>query len=220
MANQQQIAQKYQTAFQEIERQQGRIAETRMQGDKLYVLGYVSSEDAKNKVWDRIKQIDPNYSDLICDIRVGQDQGQVHQEFDRVAQSASPASLAQGLSQAFRSGQTPPFSQMVAHLFGNSDGQQRAGFLNHLLSVTPGGLASEVLGMVGGKRQVTPEQAQQVKPEQVQQLAAKAEQQDPSIVDRVSEFYAQHPGLIKTLGVGALTVAVSHLVHRRSGGGA
>src|SRR5689334_23677126 len=28
----------------------------------------------------------------------------------------------------------PPFAQMISHLFSNSDGQHRAGILNHLLS--------------------------------------------------------------------------------------
>ncbi|MEJ7711338.1 MAG: hypothetical protein WKF84_16115 [Pyrinomonadaceae bacterium] len=56
---------------------------------------------------------------------------------------------------------------------------------------------------MGGAAQpaaITPEQAEQISPEEVQEIAAEAEQRDPSIVDRVSEVYAEHPTLIKTLG--------------------
>jgi hypothetical protein len=61
---------------------------------------------------------------------------------------------------------------------------------------------------------VTPEQAQQVSPEVISQLAEHAAKQDPSIIDRAGEFYSQHPTLVKSLGVGALTVIMSHLSQR------
>lgn len=223
MANtkQDQIVQKYEPAFRAIEREQVRITETRMQGDKLYVLAYAPSQEAKNKVWDQIKAVDPSYSDLTCDIRLGAPEPG-EEEAQKAISSASPAALAQGLKVAFKSDRTPPFGEMVSHLFGHSSGEQKAGFLNQLLSITPGGLADEVLGMFGGKRQLTPEEAQQVPPEKVQQLAAKAHDQDPSVVDHVSEFYSQHPSVVKTLGVGTLTAAVSHMVRGmrgKSGGG-
>jgi nucleoid-associated protein YgaU len=45
-----------------------------MEGGKLYLKGIAPSEDAKNKVWDEIKRIDPDYEDdLICDIIVEHD---------------------------------------------------------------------------------------------------------------------------------------------------
>ena len=45
-----------------------------------------------------------------------------------------------------------------------------------------------------------------------QQAKAQAEQHDPSIVDRISEIYAQHPKHVKTLGAAAMTIALSHLI--------
>jgi hypothetical protein len=53
-----------------------------------------------------------------------------------------------------------------------------------------------------------------VSPEVVSQLADHAAKQDPSIIDRAGEFYSQHPTLVKSLGVGALTVIMSHLSQR------
>jgi hypothetical protein len=61
---------------------------------------------------------------------------------------------------------------------------------------------------------VTPEQAQQVPPEAVHQLAEQAQKNDPSIVDRASGFYAQHPTLVKALGAGSLALIMSHMSRR------
>ncbi len=209
-----QILQKYEPAMSEMQRQQVNVSEVRMQGDKLYVLAFAPSQEAKNKVWDQIKAVDPNYADLICDIRVGSEQ-QVHSEFDEVAKTAGAGSLAHGLAEAFRSDRTPPFSQMLGHLFGQSSGEQKAGLLNQLFAVTPSSLASEVLGKFGvggGTRQITPQQAEKIPPEAVQQLAERAEHHDPSVIDRVSSFYSEHPNLVTTLGVGALTVLTSKII--------
>ncbi|MDQ6705190.1 MAG: hypothetical protein M3Z85_04385, partial [Acidobacteriota bacterium] len=102
---------------------------------------------------------------------------------------------------------------------------QQAGLLNHLLSsLGPGTLSSlaasgamaappgALSGMLsGGHTQVTPEQAQQIPPDVVQQIAAHAEKNNPSVVDQVSGFYAQHPDLVKGLGITALTIAMGRM---------
>ncbi|WP_426196061.1 hypothetical protein [Massilia sp. DWR3-1-1] len=143
-------------------------------------------------------------------------------DFDRVAASAPSEQLAQGVSQAFRSDDTPPFPQMLGNLFGNSNSGQQAGMLNQLIgSIGPGVLASlagGVLGnILGGDRQapaapqITPEQASQLSPQQVQDIAAQAEQDNPGIVDRMGAFYAQHPQLVKGLGGAALAIALGHM---------
>jgi hypothetical protein len=143
-----------------------------------------------------------------------------HQDFQQVAQAAPTNVVAGGISQAFRSDQTPPFSEMVSNLFSQSDPNQRAGLLNRLLSsVGPGALAG-VPGLSGLSsifhgESVTPEQAGQVSPGQVQQMAAHAERQNPSVVDQVSSFYAQHPQVMKAAGGLALTIALQHMLNRR-----
>ena len=137
--------------------------------------------------------------------------------FLNAAQSAPQSDLAGGLAKAFRSDDTPPFSNMVGSLFGNSDGQQKAGILNQLLgSVGPGVLASAGLSglaslLGGGKPAVTAEQANSIPPAAVQQIAEHAEKENPSIIDRASEFYAQHPTLVQGLGATSLAMIMSHL---------
>ena len=68
-------------------------------------------------------------------------------------------------------------------------------------------------GLLGGG-QVTPEQAAQVTPSQVHQLASQAERQNPSVVDEVSSFYAQHPQVVKAIGGLALSIALQHMLRR------
>jgi hypothetical protein len=146
----------------------------------------------------------------------------VHAHFDQVAQAAPLSAIADGLSAAFKSDKTPAFGQMLSTLFNNSSGDQKAGMINELLSsvnpdtlkqvLSSAGLAG-VLGAAG--TQVTPDQAQKLSPEVVQQLATHAEKTNPSVVDSVSSFYAQHSTLIKTLGGTALTVALAKVAERQ-----
>jgi len=143
-----------------------------------------------------------------------------HEDFQQVARAAPHDALAGGISQMFRSDQTPSFAEMISNLFNQSDANQRAGLLTHLLtSAAPGALAgipglSGLAGSLAGG-QITPQQANQISPEQVQQIAVHAEKQDPSVIDKVSSFYAQHPGVMKAVGGLALTIALQHM-NRRS----
>src|SRR5450432_10946 len=146
-------------------------------------------------------------------------QGNVHEHFDQVAPQVSQQDLGSSIASAFRSDATPPFGQMVGSLFNNSNPQQQAGLLNQLVqSLGSGGLSSVAGGMLGNligtgsgsgsgsvPANITPEQASQLSPNDVNAIAAHAEKQDPSIVDRVGSFYAEHPMLVKTLGAVALS---------------
>lgn len=145
----------------------------------------------------------------------------VHQDFDQVAQSAPQSALANGIASAFRSDQTPPFGQMVGQMFGQGNGQQKAGLLNQLLSSVGPGVVSSVLGggglsalgglLGGGQGQVTPDQADQVPANEVQQVASHAENQDPSIVDTISQYAAGNPDMVKGVGASALKMIMGKL---------
>lgn len=142
--------------------------------------------------------------------------------YDEVARSAPPAIVGQGLGDAFRADATPSFGEMVGKMFGQSNPQQQAGVLNQLVqSIGPsvltalgiGGAASVASG-ASGAPQITPQQASQLSPTQVQSIATQAEQHDPSVLDAVGNFYAQHPQLVKTLGSAALTIALAGVANR------
>ena len=151
--------------------------------------------------------------------------GNVADHFDQVAQQVPQQSLGQGIAAAFRSDATPAFGQSVGSLFGQSNPNQQAGVLNQLVqSLGPGALTSVAGGILGrilgggtpgATPTITPQQASQLSPDDVSAIAAHAQQQDPSIVDRVGSFYAQHPTLVKTLGAVALSAVMGHLSSNR-----
>jgi hypothetical protein len=150
---------------------------------------------------------------------------QAETDFNHVAQNAPPDVLAQGVTEALRSDQTPPFSDMVGQLFGNGNSQQRAGMLTQLISTLgPGVLASLAAGPLRNIFQgngaaptataaptITAAQADQITPEQVKEIAAGAEKHDPGIVDKMGSFYAQHPDLVKGLGGAALAIMLGQM---------
>jgi len=161
----------------------------------------------------------------------GQPTENTEQDFDHATNVAPRDAISQGLAEAFRSDQTPPFPNMLGQLFGNSSGSQRANILNTLISVAGpallsgamqrgGGSGMGPLGHLGGLLsggQVSPQQAEQVPPQAVEELAREAEKHDPSVIDRVSDFYSEHPGLVKTLGAAALAVAMSGMSKQKRG---
>lgn len=152
----------------------------------------------------------------------GQTTPDVSAHFDEIAQHASPQVMGQGIADALRSDQTPELGQMVSDMFTRANPQQQAGMLNQILgSVNPGVLGSlgGVLGGLasqvgGGHVQITPQQASEISPQQVQDLANHAEKQSDGIFDKLGDFYAQHPDLVKTLGSAALTIALAKMANR------
>lgn len=146
-----------------------------------------------------------------------------HEHFDEVSAAAPPEILGQGVGDAFRADDTPSFGEMVGQMFGQSNPQQQAGVLNQLLgSIGPGVLSALAGGILGrmsapsnaGGPRLTPQQASQLTPEQVREIAARAEQDDPSVLDKIGGFYAQHPQLVKTLGSAALAIALAGVANR------
>lgn len=144
---------------------------------------------------------------------------QVHSVFDQLAQAVPQGSLADGIAHTFKSDQTPPFEQMVSGLFGQSSPDQKAGLLNQLIGALGPGVAQALgaaggLGALGGLlkgKTVTAQQAQQVPPQAVEALAQQAARKDPSVVDKAASFYAQHPTLVKGIGVAALGLLMSRI---------
>ena len=139
--------------------------------------------------------------------------------FQQVAQTAGPATLAPGIAEAMRSDQTPPFGQLVAQLFTNGSGDQKAGALNALLAAASPELRAQLSAFIPGlvgSAPVTATQAGTVSPGDVTSLATKVEQHNPRVIDAMSGFYAQHPGLVRTLGTTALMIAMRKIAERQA----
>ena len=147
-------------------------------------------------------------------------QQEMHQHMDNAASAVPQDALSGILSQVFNSSETPAFSQMLGGLFGQSNSGTQASVLNGLIAaagpmllgkvMSGGGLSglSSILGAGGAPRQLTPEEAAQISPEEVQHLANHVEQHNPGIVDQMSSIYSAHPTLVKTLGTGAMMLAL------------
>lgn len=133
---------------------------------------------------------------------------EAREQFHQVVHSTPPEVLSQGLNEAFNSDQTPPFAQMVGHLFGHADDQQKAGIVSTLLGSLGGG-THPALAQAGIN--ATPEQATQLSTDQVQQIASQAQQVNPGIVGQMSNFYAQHPTLVKSLGAAAMAIVLGRM---------
>ena len=151
------------------------------------------------------------------------------QDFDEVSRQIPAGTLGSGLADAFRSDRTPDFASMAASLFGSSNPQQRAGLLGQLiqsigpalLSTLGGGALGRMLqgrtgsgGSMAGTAVVNPVDAAQLSPEEVREIAIAAEKQDPSVLDRVGAYYAQHPEVVKVLGGAALAIALGQIAKR------
>lgn len=67
-----QLKDKYQSVLRKIEETEVRLENLHVQDGKLFIRGVAPSEDAMNKVWDQIKEVDQDYSDLTAEIRVDQ----------------------------------------------------------------------------------------------------------------------------------------------------
>lgn len=149
----------------------------------------------------------------------------VNQHFDQVSQAVPSGVLAEGISAAFKSDRTPELGQMLTQLFSQSNSGQKAGLLNHLLgSISPSTLTQAAAGtglaglLSGGRPQVTEAQAAKISPQDVQQLATHA-QNNPNLIDTLSNFYAQHTGLVKTLGGSALAIVLAKIGQRQTQSG-
>lgn len=152
--------------------------------------------------------------------------GNVNEHFDQVSQAVPPSSMAAGLAAALGNGGSASFAQMATQLFSNSGGSQQAGMLNALLAAAGPEVLQRFMGanpgstlgnvVASGQTQVSAEQAASIPATEVQALAQHVHNNDPSIVDRVSEIYAEHPTLIKGLGAAAMALAMKEISQRHS----
>ena len=66
-----QMKQKYASVLSTIQQQQVQLSHVHIQDKKLFIQGVAPSEQAKNKVWDQIKLVNPNWAqELTADISV------------------------------------------------------------------------------------------------------------------------------------------------------
>jgi hypothetical protein len=160
---------------------------------------------------------------ILQQVESGQAPPNLGQHMDNAASAIPQGALGDVLSHVFSQQGTPQtgggFGPMLGGLFGQSPAGTQANVINQLLGAAGPGLLSAVMGggalsglagVLGGStpRQLTPEEAAQIPPQEVQQLAQHVQQQNPGIINSMSEIYSAHPTLVKTLGTGAMMLAL------------
>ena len=66
------LKQKYQSVLRTVEQQQVQLQNLHVENNKLVIKGTAPSEQAKNKIWDEIKLVNPNADDITADFTVAQ----------------------------------------------------------------------------------------------------------------------------------------------------
>ena len=61
---------KYSSALDAIKQEGVSLTHLHVQDNKLFIQGAAPSETIKNDIWNKIKAVDPSYSDLTCDLTV------------------------------------------------------------------------------------------------------------------------------------------------------
>ena len=70
------LKQKYQSVLNSADQGQIQFHNLHVQDDKLFIKGTAPSEDAKNKLWDQIKLVNPNADDINVELSVDQSRAQ------------------------------------------------------------------------------------------------------------------------------------------------
>lgn len=70
------LKQKYQTVLNAADQLQIQFHNLHVQDDKLYIKATAPSEEAKNRFWDQIKLVNPNYDDITAEVEVREQQAQ------------------------------------------------------------------------------------------------------------------------------------------------
>jgi nucleoid-associated protein YgaU len=65
-----QLKQKYQPVLDKIQQEGAQLLNLNVDGNQLYLKAIAVSEASKNRIWDAIKAVDPNFADLKHDIEV------------------------------------------------------------------------------------------------------------------------------------------------------
>jgi nucleoid-associated protein YgaU len=78
MADFEQLKRKYQPVLDTIQKEGADLQNLNMDGNQLYLKATAKSEQSKNQIWDAIKRVDPNFSDLKHDIEVREGSSQTY----------------------------------------------------------------------------------------------------------------------------------------------
>ncbi len=112
------LKQKYQTVLSAADQQGVMFQNLHIEDNKLYLKATAPSDEVKNKIWDQIKLVDSNFSDITADIEVAENR----------AQGATVGGGGGGQSYTVKSGDT--LSKISKQFYGQSDEFMRIFYAN------------------------------------------------------------------------------------------
>lgn len=149
----------------------------------------------------------------------------VEEDYTHVAERLSAEAMTTGLSEAFRSENTPAFAETVSQSYERGDAGQRADILTRLIDGTStfAGRPVQDAGMFEQSEiaydtsnvATDPNTTEQCRPELVEHIACQVEQEDDETVDKMSGYYAGNPTVAKTLGGAMLGTVLRNIAETR-----
>ncbi|HXG64905.1 MAG TPA: LysM peptidoglycan-binding domain-containing protein [Blastocatellia bacterium] len=124
------LRQKYQPALDLADQQGLQFHNLHVENDKLVIRATAPSQEAANKVWDQLKQINPNLDDITADINVSQTQAQ------RATATPGQPVAAQGQNVQAQAGQTytvkrgDTLSKISKQFYGDANEYMRIFYAN------------------------------------------------------------------------------------------
>jgi nucleoid-associated protein YgaU len=120
-----QLKSKYGPALRVMEQQQVRLQNLNMEGDKLFIRGEAPSQEAKSKVWDQIKLVDPTYSDLIADVTVSAQAQQQTAASEQRTMSAGAGGAQQEVIETYTVRPGDSLSAIAQRYYGDASAYMR-----------------------------------------------------------------------------------------------
>ncbi len=124
MANDQrfeQLKQKYQSVINAMGQHGAHLQNLNMEGDKLFMRAEAPSQEAKNRVWDQIKMVDPSYADLTADISINESLAPQQQPQQQQAPRAMGAGVGGGAGRRYTVKSGDSLSKISKEVYGNAN---------------------------------------------------------------------------------------------------
>ncbi len=118
------LKQKYQSVLRAVEQEHIQLQNLHVQDNKLFIKGTAPSEQAKNKIWDEIKLVNPNADDITADFTVAQGASQAA----AAGASAGSTHAAGGQTYTVKSGDS--LSKISQQFYGDAHEYMRIFYAN------------------------------------------------------------------------------------------
>ncbi|HYO83334.1 MAG TPA: LysM peptidoglycan-binding domain-containing protein [Bryobacteraceae bacterium] len=120
MADEQQLKSKYSSVISAAPQLGISLQNVHLENGKLLIRGKAPNENVKNEIWNRIKAIDPGYSDLVADISIDPSLPQ-----PAAASSAGDSSRNRSAGQTYTVQSGDTLSKISKQFYGNANDYNR-----------------------------------------------------------------------------------------------